>query len=63
MRNIIAIPIMLGLYLIAASLANDFACEVIENSAHPELLAAIEWVITACYLPQGNPPTSPSPSR
>ena len=51
MRNIIAIPIMLGLYLFAANLANDFACEVIRNPERSELRSAIEWVIMACYLP------------
>lgn len=51
MRNIIAIPIVLGLYLFAANLANDFACEVIRNPDRSELRATIEWVIMACYLP------------
>ena len=50
MRIIIAIPSMLVLYLFAANQANDFACEVIENSARPELLAIIEKAIMACYL-------------
>lgn len=50
MRIIIAIPIMLVLYLFAANLANDFACEVISNPERSELLATIEKAIMACYL-------------
>ncbi len=51
MRTIFVVPIMLGLYLFAANLANDFACEVIRNPERSELRSAIEWVIMACYLP------------
>ena len=48
--TIITILVVLGLYLFAANLANDFACEVIRDPERPEWLATIEWVIMACYL-------------
>lgn len=51
MRTMLVVPIMLGLHLFAANLANDFACEVIRNPDRSELRATIEWVIMACYLP------------
>lgn len=50
MPMLIAFPVAIGLWLLAAWIANDAGCASVNALAQPEFIKAIEKLLLACFI-------------
>ena len=50
MPVLIALPVAIGLWVIAAWIANDTACGAVETLWHPGFVKAIEKALLLCFI-------------
>lgn len=51
MPILIAFPVAIMLWLLAAWIGNDTACKAITTVNQPPIFEAIEWAMLACFIP------------